>query len=119
MLQNLRWISTEDLNTAKEHPDNRSPLSPNHDSVNYKGCQPEEVYLIQHTSGATGIPKLVLITAGAAAHNVRAARRAYDHPSSVIVSWLPQYHDCGLMFLLLTVVCGATSILTSPVKFLR
>lgn len=111
LLQNLRWVSTEFLKTAKE---------PSPDSVHYNGCKPEEVYLIQYTSGATGIPKPVLITAGAAAHNVRAARRSYDlHPSSMIVSWLPQYHDCGLMFLLLTVVSGATSILTSPVEFLR
>ncbi|CAL9135177.1 unnamed protein product, partial [Musa textilis] len=54
------------------------------------------------------------------AHNVRAARKAYDlQPSSVVVSWLPQYHDCGLMFLLLTVVAGATCVLASPSAFLH
>ncbi|KAF8676106.1 hypothetical protein HU200_047611 [Digitaria exilis] len=37
----------------------------------------------------------------------------------VIVSWLPQYHDCGLMFLLLSVVSGATCVLASPAAFLR
>ena len=37
----------------------------------------------------------------------------------MIVSWLPQYHDCGLMFLLLTVVSGATCVLASPDAFLR
>lgn len=84
----------------------------------YRGCKPEEPYLIQYTSGATGPPKAVVVSAGAAAHNVRAARRAYDlHPDAVIVSWLPQYHDCGLMFLLLTVTCGATCVLTSPGRF--
>jgi acyl-CoA synthetase (AMP-forming)/AMP-acid ligase II len=31
----------------------------------------------------------------------------------------PQYHDCGLMFLLLTVVAGATCVLASPAAFLR
>ncbi|OWM75064.1 hypothetical protein CDL15_Pgr021415 [Punica granatum] len=118
LLQNLRWVSAEDLKPVKE--DKRSSSSPSPDSLRYDGCKPEEIYLIQYSSGATGIPKPVLITAGAAAHNVRAARRSYDlHPSSVIVSWLPQYHDCGLMFLLLTIVTGATSILTSPVEFLR
>jgi hypothetical protein len=66
-----------------------------------EGCGPDNVYLIQYTSGAT-------VTAGSAAHNVRAARTAYAlHPGSVVVSWLPLYHDdCGLMFLLLTVVAG-------------
>jgi acyl-CoA synthetase (AMP-forming)/AMP-acid ligase II len=83
-------------------------------------CEPDEVYLVQYTSGATGIPKPVLVTAGSAAHNVRAARKAYDlHPNSIIVSWLPQFHDCGLMFLLLTIVSGATCVLTSPAGFVN
>ncbi|KAK9108867.1 hypothetical protein Sjap_016927 [Stephania japonica] len=95
LLQKFRWVSVEDM-------------------------EPEDVYLIQYTSGATGIPKPVLVTAGAAAHNVRTARKAYELlPSDVIVSWLPQYHDCGLMFLFLTVVAGATCVLTSPVSFLK
>ncbi|KAE8674812.1 pentatricopeptide repeat-containing protein [Hibiscus syriacus] len=90
------------------------------DSMLYNGCKPDEIYLIQYTSGATGIPKPVLLTAGSAAHNVRAARKAYDlHPASVIVSWLPQHHDCGLMFLLLTIVSGATCVLTSPAAFVN
>ncbi|KAJ4701949.1 4-coumarate--coa ligase-like 6 [Melia azedarach] len=111
MLQKLRWISTDDIKGkwVYSHTDTSSV---------YNGSKPEEVYLIQYTSGSTGIPKPVLVTAGSAAHNVRTARKAYDlHPNSVIVSWLPQYHDCGLVFLLLTVVCGATCVLTSPAAF--
>ncbi|XP_034931891.1 uncharacterized protein [Populus alba] len=101
MLQKLTWISTSDIKDKK--------VSSNMGSLPYKSCRPNELYLIQYTSGATGIPKPVLVTAGAAAHNVRVARKAYDlYPSSVIVSWLPQYHDCGLQFLLLTIISGAT-----------
>ncbi|ONK68488.1 uncharacterized protein A4U43_C05F12250 [Asparagus officinalis] len=106
----ILWLSVESLD-ENSHEMYRSD--------NYAGCRPHEPYLVQYTSGATGIPKPVVVTAGAAAHNVRAARRAYDlHPSSVITSWLPQYHDCGLMFLLLTIVSGATCVLTSPAAFL-
>ncbi|OVA18736.1 AMP-dependent synthetase/ligase [Macleaya cordata] len=113
LLQNLMWVSVDDI---KDDIDD----SMNLDSSSYNGCKPEDVYLIQYTSGATGIPKPVLVTAGSAAHNVRAARKAYDlDPNSVIVSWLPQYHDCGLMFLLLTVVSGATCVLTSPGSFVK
>ncbi|KAL4279370.1 hypothetical protein GQ457_03G038780 [Hibiscus cannabinus] len=112
MLQNLKWIPTEDVK--------RGNADSSVDSVLYNGCKPDEIYLIQYTSGATGIPKPVLLTAGSAAHNVRTARKAYDlHPNSVIVSWLPQYHDCGLMFLLLTIVSGATCVLTSPAAFVN
>ncbi|KAJ9147859.1 hypothetical protein P3X46_029975 [Hevea brasiliensis] len=110
LLQKLSWISTCDLKDKK--------ASSSMGSSSYNGCGPNEVYLIQYTSGATGIPKPVLVTAGSAAHNVRVARKAYDlHPNSVIVSWLPQYHDCGLQFLLLTVISGATCVLTSPGAF--
>ncbi|XP_010064556.3 long-chain-fatty-acid--AMP ligase FadD26 [Eucalyptus grandis] len=118
MLQNLRWVSTEEIGT--ESNAKIRPSAPSPPSCLYNGCKPEEVYLIQYTSGATGIPKPVLVTAGSAAHNVRAARKAYDlHPNSMITSWLPQYHDCGLMFLLLTIVSGATCVLTSPTSFLK
>ncbi|MCO5571954.1 hypothetical protein L7F22_025705 [Adiantum nelumboides] len=88
------------------------------ESGGYMGCMDHDVYLVQYTSGATGLPKPTLITAGAAAHNARMARKAYDlSPSSVLVSWLPQYHDCGLMFVHLSIIAGATSILTSPFTF--
>ncbi|XP_030527287.2 LOW QUALITY PROTEIN: long-chain-fatty-acid--AMP ligase FadD26-like [Rhodamnia argentea] len=118
MLQNLRWISTEEIGIKTN--EKLGPSAPSPSSCPYNGCKPEDVYLIQYTSGATGIPKPVLVTAGSAAHNVRAARKAYDlHPNSMITSWLPQYHDCGLMFLLLTIVSGATCVLTSPPSFLK
>ncbi|KAI3464943.1 hypothetical protein Pfo_021606 [Paulownia fortunei] len=116
LLRKLRWIATEELKGLKvdDMPWNLSRYN------GYNGCKANDVYLIQYTSGATGIPKPVLVTAGAAAHNVRVARKAYDlHPNSVIVSWLPQYHDCGLMFLLLTIVSGATCVLTSPNAFIK
>ncbi|XP_028757743.1 uncharacterized protein LOC114716839 [Neltuma alba] len=119
MLQKVHWISIHEDDGVRDGNvavlNNRTS-----DSTPYSGCGANEVYLVQYTSGATGIPKPVLMTAGSAAHNVRTARTAYDlHPNSVIVSWLPQYHDCGLMFLLLTVVSGATCILTSPADFIN
>ncbi|GLT40105.1 hypothetical protein SLA2020_142620 [Shorea laevis] len=77
-----------------------------------------ELYLIQYTSGATGIPTPVLVTASAAAHNVRTARKAYDlNPNSVVASYLLQYHGSGLLFLLLAIVSSATCVLTSPSSF--
>ncbi|KAL4559435.1 hypothetical protein LXL04_031573 [Taraxacum kok-saghyz] len=114
MLKNLKWISTDNLRLEKNVSSKRNLHS------SYNGCKADEVYLIQYTSGATGIPKPVLVTTGSAAHNVRVARKSYDlHPNSVITSWLPQYHDCGLMFLLLTIVSGATCVLTSPFAFIK
>uniref|UniRef100_A0A0D9V3B9 AMP-dependent synthetase/ligase domain-containing protein n=1 Tax=Leersia perrieri TaxID=77586 RepID=A0A0D9V3B9_9ORYZ len=111
-LTSLHWVSVDHLESL---PDSTSTVA-----AGYKGCGPRETYLVQYTSGATGAAKPVVVTAGAAAHNVREARKAYDlHPGSVVVSWLPQYHDCGLMFLLLTVVSGATCVLSSATAFVR
>ncbi|KAL6842733.1 hypothetical protein ACP4OV_027577 [Aristida adscensionis] len=115
-LTSLRWVPVGQLESRPSSVAAADVL----DGPGYNGRGPGEAYLIQYTSGATGDPKPVVVTAGAAAHNVRAARKAYDlHPGSVIASWLPQYHDCGLMFLLLTVVTGATCVLASPAAFLR
>ncbi|XP_062179519.1 uncharacterized protein LOC133884189 [Phragmites australis] len=111
VLRSLRWLAVHEL--EREGGDGPG-------TAGYVGCGPEDVYLIQYTSGATGVPKPVMVTAGSAAHNVRAARKAYDlHSGSVVVSWLPPYHDCGLMFLLLTVVAGATCVLAAPDAFVR
>ncbi|KAJ8540985.1 hypothetical protein K7X08_001801 [Anisodus acutangulus] len=117
-LRNLRWIPTEDLKGKKMKMQLENV---NFDSgFEYNGCNVDDVCLIQYTSGTTAIPKPVLVTAGSAAHNVRVARKAYDfNPNTVVVSWLPQYHDCGLMFLLLTIVSGATCVLTSPNTFVN
>ncbi|KAJ8772569.1 hypothetical protein K2173_027746 [Erythroxylum novogranatense] len=113
LLRTVKWISTFDVKNKKLVGSGTSSSS------TYSGCKPDEVYLIQYTSGATGIPKPVLVTAGSAVHNVRVARKAYElGPHSVIASWLPQYHDCGLQFLLLTIISGATCVLASPTAFL-
>nr|AGT17347.1 hypothetical protein SHCRBa_078_K12_F_70 [Saccharum hybrid cultivar R570] len=118
MLGSLRWLAVDELERERERErGGDGPVSG--PEAPYVGCGPNDVYLIQYTSGATGVPRPVVVTAGSAAHNVRAARKAYDlHPGSVIVSWLPQYHDCGLVFLLLTVVAGATCVLAAPGAFL-
>ncbi|KAF8675925.1 hypothetical protein HU200_047424 [Digitaria exilis] len=122
-LKRLRWVPVgllETIPAGDGGEDDPSPATRTTTTRCYKGCAAGEAYLIQYTSGATGEARPVVVTAGAAAHNVRAARKAYGLcPGSVIVSWLPQYHDCGLMFLLLTVVSGATCVLASPAAFLR
>ncbi|CAO2208776.1 unnamed protein product [Urochloa humidicola] len=123
-MKRLRWVPLGDLDSGGSASGGAESAAaadvPAGHRTGYGGCGPGETYLIQYTSGATGPPRPVVVTAGAAAHNVRAARKAYDLcPGSVVASWLPVHHDCGLMFLLLTVAAGATSVLASPAAFLR
>jgi 1-acyl-sn-glycerol-3-phosphate acyltransferase len=54
--------------------------------------------LIQYTSGSTGHPKGVLLTHENLLANVRAIARGVEaRPTDVGVSWLPLYHDMGLI----------------------
>lgn len=59
---------------------------------------PRELALLQYTSGSTGQPKGVMITHGNLISNLEAAVRRFDiGQRSRGVSWLPPYHDMGLV----------------------
>ena len=54
--------------------------------------------LIQYTSGSTGDPKGVVLAHANLLANIRAIGRAVEASSAdVFVSWLPLYHDMGLI----------------------
>lgn len=76
--------------------------------------------LIQYTSGSTGRPKGVLLTHGNLLANIDALVRRFDVTSrDVVVSWLPLYHDMGLIGAWLGPLCfGAPLALMSPLAFL-
>lgn len=58
----------------------------------------EDVALLQYTSGSTGNPKGVVLTHANLLANIRAMGRAAQVSSTdVFVSWLPLYHDMGLI----------------------
>ncbi|WP_245444537.1 AMP-binding protein [Microvirga sp. KLBC 81] len=76
--------------------------------------------LIQYTSGSTGDPKGVVLSHANLLANIRAIGRALDASSSdVVVSWLPLYHDMGLIGCWLgSLYYGALAIFMPPVSFL-
>ncbi len=76
--------------------------------------------LIQYTSGSTGEPKGVLLTNANVLANIRAIiERLGFAGNDVGVSWLPLYHDMGLIGAWLgTLYTGAPLVLMSPLAFL-
>jgi acyl-CoA synthetase (AMP-forming)/AMP-acid ligase II len=83
-------------------------------------AQGDEPALIQYTSGSTGTPRGVVITAANLAANVDAMGTALrlTHEDRV-VSWLPLYHDMGLIGgLLAPLAHGAVCWLLSPLEFM-
>lgn len=80
-----------------------------------------DLAFLQYTSGTTGVPKGVMVTHGNLLHNQRMIETALGHGrESVGVSWLPLYHDMGLIGAVLQpLYCGFPVILMSPLSFMQ
>ena len=104
----LTWIVTDDDKTNKMNSLWPTP-------------HPSDLAFLQYTSGSTSEPKGVMITQGNLSHNLKiitAELKASD--DTVVVSWLPQYHDMGLIGSYLGVIyCGGSGIYLSPLAFLQ
>lgn len=84
------------------------------------GAAPQDLALLQYTSGSTGNPKGVTLTHANLLANIRAVGKAMAaEPQDVFVSWLPLYHDMGLIGAWLgSLYFGALLVLMSPLTFL-
>ena len=80
----------------------------------------EDPALIQYTSGSTGQPMGVLLTHANLLANIRAIGDGVEvQPDDVAVSWLPLYHDMGLIGAwLATLYFGIPVSILSPLAFL-
>ena len=81
---------------------------------------PEDIAFIQYTSGSTGNPKGVTLTHANLLANIRAWGKAVAlNAEDVAVSWLPLYHDMGLIGAWMgSLYHGNPLILMSPLDFL-
>ncbi len=76
--------------------------------------------LIQYTSGSTGDPKGVVLSHENLLSNIRAmGERMNASASDVFVSWLPLYHDMGLIGAWLgSLYYAAPAVIMSPLRFM-
>ncbi|MGX4693979.1 fatty acyl-AMP ligase [Streptomyces sp. JNUCC 63] len=88
----------------------------------------DSVAFLQYTSGSTSAPRGVMVTHGNLLHNEQLVTERMGHTPDTIaehghemfVSWLPVYHDMGLIGPVLnTVHLGVTATLFSPLHFLQ
>lgn len=82
--------------------------------------QPDDLALLQYTSGSTGDPKGVMLTHANLLANIRAMGTALEASSKdVFVSWLPLYHDMGLIGAWLgSLYYAAPVVVMSPLRFI-
>src|SRR5439155_3542018 len=80
----------------------------------------DEIALVQHSSGTTGLQKGVALTHRAILDNIAACTISSYLPDDVVVSWLPLYHDMGLIAnFLLPLVGGMRAVLIPTFYWLR
>ena len=81
----------------------------------------ETIAFLQYTSGSTGMPKGAIVSHGNLWHNASIIKQCFQPtPNSKAVSWLPAYHDMGLIGgILEPVYLGIPMYLMSPLAFLQ
>jgi acyl transferase domain-containing protein/acyl-CoA synthetase (AMP-forming)/AMP-acid ligase II/acyl carrier protein len=79
----------------------------------------DDLAFLQYTSGSTSEPKGVMVSHGNLIHNL-STRSFRGTPDSVLVTWLPLFHDMGLIAMVLHAVYdGMRCILMSPAAFVQ
>jgi amino acid adenylation domain-containing protein len=108
-LKSLRWVATDNIRLAYAD-DFRAPA-----------VGGETLAFLQYTSGSTTRPRGVMVSHANLMQNERLIQKAFRQTEeSVILSWLPLYHDMGLIGgVLQPLYLGARCILMSPFAFLQ
>ena len=97
-----------------------APNVPSGDALETPPHDPERLVILQYTSGSTSEPKGVMIPDRVLSANIDACCEAAElGTGEVMVSWLPLYHDMGLVgFLALPMTKGVDLVQAAPQDFL-
>ena len=91
------------------------------DQISQLATEPDEIAFLQHSSGTTGLQKGVALSHRSVLNQLAAYSDAIKlADDDVIVSWLPLYHDMGLIAgFILPIFQGVPLVLMSPFDWVR
>ncbi len=91
------------------------------DLAELPGCVPDRIGLLQFTSGSSGSPKAVRVSVANLEANCTAIDRWLEfRPTDRIATWLPPYHDMGLIGCIITpTILNLDIAAMTPINFLR
>ena len=100
---------------AEQRPDEATP------TFDLSRRQPQDIVLLQHSSGTTGLQKGVALSHQAVLNQIDSyANVLHLTEEDVVVSWLPLYHDMGLIAgFLMPILYGMPLVLMSPFDWVR
>jgi acyl-CoA synthetase (AMP-forming)/AMP-acid ligase II len=99
----------------------RVDLTRHADDIDVVPADRQTLAVLQYTSGSTNDPKGNMVTHGNLLANAASTAAAFPaHDGQMYGGWLPNYHDMGLMGIILTpLLAGFGTALMSPAAFLR
>ncbi len=100
---------------------NDTPVEPDFSILGGMNRQPEEVVLLQHSSGTTGLQKGIALSHRSVFNQLDCYSKTLNASTEdVIISWLPLYHDMGLIAcFLMPVLYGIKVVMMSPFDWVR
>jgi acyl transferase domain-containing protein/acyl-CoA synthetase (AMP-forming)/AMP-acid ligase II/acyl carrier protein len=115
--RNLKWLATD---IAGEGTGDPTDFGPDNGSTD-REIRPERLAFLQYTSGSTSTPKGVMVSHGNLMANLRDLDLGWRHdPESMLVTWLPIFHDLGLIYgVLMPIYRGFKCYMMPPTAFLR
>ena len=111
-------LSTEDV---PQSPAQNRPGSTGAQDMSWPAYSADKIAFLQHSSGTTGLQKGVALSHRSVLNQIAAYSQAIDlQDEDVVVSWLPLYHDMGLIAgFVMPLVSGTPLVLMSPFKWVR
>ncbi len=108
-LETITWIPTDTILTEKENA--------------YQQIErmAEDIVFLQYTSGSTGNPKGVMLTNENVMNNLSVTKKSFSYEADTYtVSWLPPYHDMGLIGGILQPIYSGTGFTAmAPMTFVK